>query len=67
MKSLPFDTCRCLGASGFAEDHVAVKFCQVRRTCARYVLRDSDSGPRTPFTLWLCSPGTTDRKIGMDE
>lgn len=62
MKSLPFDTCRCLGASGFAEDHVSATICPERRTCARYVLRDSESGPRTPYTLWLCTEGT-DRKI----
>ena len=39
------------------------EWCPQRESCARYVQRASNTGPRTSYVMWACAPGGFDAKI----
>ena len=63
MSALSHDTSRCMGAGvKYAFPPVAA-WCPQRDTCARYLQRASNTGPRTSYVLWACAPGGFKSKI----
>ena len=62
-KELSHDTARCMGM-GVQHDHQQQPdWCPQRETCARYLQRASNTGPRTSYVLWACAPGGFKSKI----
>ena len=63
MGALSHDTSRCMGMGVQHASQPQADWCPQRETCARYVQRASNTGPRTLHVLWACKPGTRDAKI----
>lgn len=62
-KTLAHDTARCMGMSVQHASQPQADWCPQRETCARYVQRASNTGPRTSYVMWACNPGKRDAKI----
>ena len=60
---LSHDTARCMGMSVQHASQAQADWCPQRETCARYVQRASNTGPRTAHVLWACGPDGFDAKI----
>ena len=60
---LAFDTARCMGMSVQHASQSQADWCPQRETCARYVQRASNTGPRTSYVMWACAPGGFKSKI----
>ena len=63
MSALSHDTARCMGMSVQHASQPQADWCPQRETCARYVQRASNTGPRTSYVLWACKPGTRSSMI----
>lgn len=61
--ALSHDTARCMGMSVQHASQPQADWCPQRETCARYVQRASNTGPRTAHVLWGCEPGAFASKI----
>ncbi len=64
---LSFDTCRCMGMDVQHPSQPAPEWCPQRETCARYVQRSSNLGPRTAHAMYLCVPGEFRGKIEVEQ
>lgn len=60
---LSHDTARCMGMSVQHASQLEPTWCLERETCARYVQRASNTGPRTSCVLWACGPDGFKSKI----
>lgn len=66
MSALSHDTARCMGMSvqhAQLPGDSGADWCPQRETCARYLQRASNTGPRTSYVMWACEPGGFDSKI----
>lgn len=63
MSALSHDTARCMGMSVQHASQPQADWCPQRDTCARYVQRASNTGPRTSYVMWACAPGGFAAKI----
>lgn len=61
--ALSCDTARCMGMSVQHASQQPPDWCPQRETCARYLQRASNTGPRTAYVLWACAPGGFTSKI----
>ena len=60
---LSHDTSRCMGMGVQHASQPQAEWCPQRETCARYLQRASNTGPRTSYVMWACNPGKRDAKI----
>ena len=60
---LSHDTSRCMGMGVQRAFPPLTEWCPQRESCARYVQRASNTGPRTSYVMWACAPGGFNSKI----
>ena len=63
MSALSHDTARCMGMRVQHASQSQAEWCPQRETCARYLQRAINTGPRTSYVMWACNPGKRDAKI----